>query len=123
KFDVNDDRGMPLFWHQYMTNVLAPYSESKIIYQGYLKSGILDSSMYFIIPVYENMPQIPAENPDIDKNDFIEDNKNLYCNANNVNVRTGPGTSYDVITTISYPDKLTRIEKGTQKGERWDRVK
>ena len=123
KFDVNDDRGMPLFWHQYMTNVLAPYSESKIIYQGYLKSGILDSSMYFIIPVYENMPQMPAENPDIDKNDFIEDNTNLYCNANNVNVRTGPGTSYDVITTISYPDKLTRIEKGTQKGERWDRVK
>lgn len=122
KFDVNDDRGTPLFWHQYMTNVLAPYSESKIIYQGYSKSGILDSAMYFIIPVYENMSQIPVESPDINKKDFIKENKKMYCNANNVNVRTGPSTSYEILTKISKSDKLTRIEKGNQKGERWDKV-
>ena len=28
---MNDDRGNNLFWHQYMTNCLAPYSESSSI--------------------------------------------------------------------------------------------
>ena len=75
KFDVNDDRGLPLFWHQYMTNILAPYSESNAIYQGYSKNGMLDASMYFIIPVYNNMPEIPQDNPNIKTSDFTEDNK------------------------------------------------
>ena len=119
KFDVNDDRGLPLFWHQYMTNILAPYSESNAIYQGYSKNGMLDASMYFIIPVYNNMPEIPQDNPNIKTSDFTED----YCTAKNVNVRTGPSTSYEIITTISSPDKLTRLSKGIQAGERWDKVK
>ena len=123
KFDVNDDRGMPLFWHQYMTNILAPYSESKSIYQGYLKNGMLDSSMYFIIPVYNNMPEIMAESPNINQTDFTQDNTKVYCNGSNVNVRTGPSTSYEIITTVSNPEELTRIAKGNQSGERWDKVK
>ena len=123
KFDVNDDRGLPLFWHQYMTNILAPYSESNAIYQGYSKNGMLDASMYFIIPVYNNMPEIPQDNPNIKTSDFTEDNKEVYCTAKNVNVRTGPSTSYEIITTISSPDKLTRLSKGIQAGERWDKVK
>ena len=123
KFDVNDDRGLPLFWHQYMTNILAPYSESNAIYQGYSKNGMLDVSMYFIIPVYNNMPEIPQDNPNIKTSDFTEDNKEVYCTAKNVNVRTGPSTSYEIITTISSPDKLTRLSKGIQAGERWDKVK
>ena len=68
KFDVNDDRNGTLFTHQYMTNVLAPYSESKSIYNGYQKSGILDSQISFIIPVYNNMPSIPMDNPNINNN-------------------------------------------------------
>ena len=123
KFDVNDDRGLPLFWHQYMTNILAPYSESKAIYQGYSKNGMLDASMYFIIPIYNNMPELPRNSPSIKEADFIEDNKEVYCIANNVNVRSGPSTSYEIITTISNPDKLTRLSKGIQTGERWDKVK
>lgn len=122
KFDVNDDRGNDLFWHQYMTNVLAPYSESKSIYNGYEKSGILNTAITFIIPVYENMPTIPTQNPNINANDFTTDNTKVYCNATNVNVRTGPSTSYEVITTVSNPDKMTRIGKGVQSGERWDKV-
>ena len=34
KFHVYDTGNDELFWHQYMTNVLAPYSESKLIYTG-----------------------------------------------------------------------------------------
>ena len=43
-------------------------------------------------------------------------------NATNVNIRTGPSTSYEVITTVTNPDKMTRIKKGKQQGERWDKV-
>lgn len=121
KFDVNDDRG-GLFWHQYMTNVLAPYSESKSIYNGYQKSGLLDTSMSFIIPVYENMPEIQIESPDINSDDFVQDNTKVYCNRTNVNIRTGPSTSYEVVTQVSYQDKMTRIKKGKQSGDKWDKV-
>lgn len=122
KFDVNDDRNGNLFTHQYMTNVLAPYSESKSTYNGYQKSGLLDTSMTFIIPVYNNMPSIPMQSPDINANDFAQDNTKVYCNATNVNIRTGPSTSYEIITSINKQDKMTRIAKGKQSGERWDKV-
>ena len=122
KFDVNDERGDELFWHQYMTNVLAPYSESKSIYTGYKNSGLLDISMNFIIPVYENMPEIPPQSPSINSADFATDNTKVYCNATNVNIRTGPGTSYEIITTVSTSDKMTRIGKGIQSDEKWDKV-
>ena len=123
KFDVNDDRGTPLFWHQYMTNVLAPYSESKLIYQGYQKNGLLDTSINFIIPVYNNMPEIQTQSPAIATTDFKQDNTKVYCNASNVNIRSGPGTSYEILTQVTTNDKMTRIAKGVQAGERWDKVK
>lgn len=122
KFDVNDDRNGNLFTHQYMTNVLAPYSESRSTYNGYQKSGVLDTSMTFIIPVYNNMPSIPMQSPDINTNDFAQDNTKVYCNATNVNIRTGPSTFYEIITSVNKQDKMTRIEKGKQSGERWDKV-
>lgn len=122
KFDVNDSGDNGLFWHQYMTNVLAPYSESKSIYNGYTKMGLLDTSMTFVIPVFYNMPSIMQDSPDINLKDFITCNENVYCNAKDVNIRTGPGTSYEIITTVSNPDIMTRIRRGNQAGERWDKV-
>lgn len=105
-----------------MTNVLAPYSESRSTYNGYQKSALLDTSMTFIIPVYNNMPSIPMQSPDINTNDFTQDNTKVYCNATNVNIRTGPSTSYEIITSVNKQDKMTRIAKGKQSGERWDKV-
>ena len=122
KFHVVGGNNGSLFWHQYMTNVLAPYSESKSIYNGYQKTGILDTTMSFIIPIYENMPEIPVQSPSVNKSDYVEDNTKVYCNATNVNIRSGPGTSYEVITMVTNQDKMTRIARGIQSGERWDRV-
>lgn len=122
KFHINDDKEGELFWHQYMTNVLAPYSEAKSIYNGYQKSGLLETSMNFIIPVFNNMPEISVQSPNINANDFVQDNTNMYCNTTNVYVRTGPSTSYEIITTVTTQDKMTRIQKGRQSGERWDKV-
>ena len=123
KFDVNDDRGGTLFTHQYMTNVLAPYSESKSTYNGYSGSNILNSELSFIIPVYENMPVYQTESPNINPNDYTSDNTKVYANVENtLNIRSGPSTSYEVICTVNKNDKITRIAKGKQQGELWDRV-
>ncbi|MCL2341837.1 MAG: SH3 domain-containing protein [Firmicutes bacterium] len=123
KFDVNDARSSLLFWHQYMTNVLAPYSESKIVYTGYSNSGLLAAPMSFIIPVYNNMPAIAADSPNIAPSDFTDDSTKMYPNVSTtLNVRTGPGTSYEVITTLTKNDTLTRIKKGNQAGDLWDKV-
>ena len=47
-----------MFWHQYMTNIQDPTSQSYSNYKLYGNS--LQSEITFIIPVYENMP---ASNP------------------------------------------------------------
>ena len=125
KFHVYDNEGGELFWHQYMTNVLAPYSESSLIYNGYVNSGLVDNSLSFVIPIYNNMPEYPANNPNINTFDFTTDNTKVYANISSgtLNLRTGPSTNYDVITSVSPNEVMTRIAKGKQKGELWDKVK
>lgn len=124
KFHVTSNNGGSLFWHQYMTNVLAPYSESKLIYNGYANTGILNSAMSFVIPVYNNMPEIPQDNPNILESDYIKDNTKVYADVSStLNIRTGPSTSYEVITSVNKNTQMTRIAKGKQSGELWDKVK
>ena len=61
KWDVNDETGgQSLFWHQYMSNILAPTSESSRMYTAYKKAGMLEASFDFYIPVYLNMPSSAA---------------------------------------------------------------
>lgn len=123
KFHVVDYRGGELFWHQYMTNVLAPYSESNIIYKGYANSNLLDTDMTFVIPIYNNMPELPCKRPSILDKDYIQDNTKVYADVTStLNIRSGPSTTYETITTVTNKDIMTRIEKGIQNGELWDRV-
>ena len=123
KFHVVDNRGGELFWHQYMTNVLAPYSESNSIYKGYKNSNLLDSDMTFVIPVYNDMPELPCKRPSILDKDYVQDNTKVYADVTNtLNIRSGPSTSYETITTVNNKATMTRIEKGVQNGELWDRV-
>lgn len=124
KFDVNDKRSSILFWHQYMTNCLAPYSEASGIYKAYDSMGLLNSSIGFLIPVYENMPEIMTSNPDINLNEFESDNSKVYANVQTtLNLRVGPGTSYETIYSIPAKEEFTRIEKGIQAGDGWDKVR
>lgn len=123
KFDVNDDRPGNLFWHQYMTNCLAPYSESSSIHKAYSSNGLLNSSIGFVIPIYENMPKYMTENPNIIATDYDTDNTKVYADVTgNLNVRVGPSTSYEILTTITRDVTFTRIKKGKQNGERWDKI-
>ena len=123
KFHVTNS-GNGLFWHQYMTNVLAPYSESKLIYNGYVKTGMLNDEVSFIIPVYNNMPDNFVENPNILETDFISDNSRVYADVSTkLNIRTGPSTSYETLTSVDRSEIMTRIAKGKQSGDLWDKVK
>lgn len=123
KFDVNDDRGNDLFWHQYMTNCLAPYSESYSIYKAYSNMGMMNSSIGFVIPVYNNMPEVPTESPNISPYEYVDDGKKVYANVSTtLNIRSGPGTSYEVIASVTRDDIMTRLKRGIQSGERWDKV-
>ena len=91
KFDVNNEKKNDLFWHQYMTNVLAPYGEAKSIYNGYVNTGLINLPINFVIPIYNNMPEIQVESPSIASSDYITDNTKVYADVNTtLNVRSGP---------------------------------
>lgn len=46
--------------HQYMTNIMAPYSESKSMKRAYSSYGLADKKLVFEIPVYKSMPSSTA---------------------------------------------------------------
>ena len=80
-----------LFWHQYMTNVVAPYSESRLIYNGYVNTGLLQGGISFVIPIYNNMPEIPMQSPSVLDSDYTQDNTKVYANVDSsLNIRSGP---------------------------------
>ena len=43
--------------HQYMTNVMAPYSEAYITKKSYVKMGVTNEPLAFVIPVFSGMPE------------------------------------------------------------------
>lgn len=123
KFHVSDTSGGSLFNHQYMTNILAPYTESSSIYKGYVNTNMLDTNISFIIPVYSNMPEINTESPSINYSNYIQDNTGVLANVTtSLNIRSGPGTSYESIIKVGSQTKMTRISKCIGAGELWDRV-
>ena len=55
KFDY-DGQYNGKYWHQYMTNIMAPYLEGNQVRRSYTNSGQLGNSFVFLIPVYEECP-------------------------------------------------------------------
>ena len=63
KFCVYNKNGN-LYWHQYMTNLLAAKSEASILLKNYQITGIQQTKNFeFIIPIYENMPKEATPEP------------------------------------------------------------
>ena len=58
--------------HQYMTNVSAPLSEAVFSYNAYNDINKLDSTIEFIIPVYNNMPESISSLPTKVNTELIE---------------------------------------------------
>ena len=56
KFNTGPNARSPRYTHQYMTNILAPTSESLSTYDSYSSLKLLDKAYVFKIPVYNSMP-------------------------------------------------------------------
>ncbi len=119
KYDVDDSDGS-LYSYQYMQNIAAAKSEGYSVKQSYSNMGLLDSSINFIIPVYENMPTETCKEPGTE-NIVTQDVK---IKGTKVNVREGKSTSSNVLATVNTGDVLLRIEIASQmeNGYYWDKV-
>ena len=56
-----------IYWHQYMTNIMGAYSESRHLSLAY-DSLARKQVLRFDIPVYQNMPETPSPQPSWDEN-------------------------------------------------------
>ena len=89
--------------HQYMTNTEAPYSESKSSYNAYKKINKLDSTIEFLIPIYENMPATAASLP-------------VSVDQSAINNMKNNSSFTDIISKSGYTDNdqyITNINLGT----------
>lgn len=97
KFDVIDNTGdgKHLYWHQYMTNLAAPYSESGPIADAYASYDMTNNAMVFILPIYRDMPAEAAPKPDPtgNPNNWL---KSLSINGQSLT------PSFDAATTDGY---------------------
>ncbi len=122
KFDVIDDSGTGLYWHQYMTNVQDPSSQAKTLYNTYAKNNILDLSLNFAIPVYKEMPNSCLLPSEIDRNAPTS----YYINGTDVRLRSTPEiNSGNILGVLSKDEIVTLIEEnsGTANNYIWSKIK
>lgn len=72
KYNVNPDATHAVYTHQYMQNISAPTTEAKSIKKLYANAGSLDNTFVFSIPVFENMPGEPCEEPEASTNVVLD---------------------------------------------------
>lgn len=111
-----------MFWHQYMTNVQDPTSQSKSLYNTYAKNNILDETLNFIIPVYEDMPEVVSMPSGL----TTEDGDLYYVNCTDgLSVRETPSTSGKKIGTLYKNTLVVMLERecAEANGYKWDKVK
>lgn len=115
--------GSNMFWHQYMTNVQDPTSQSKSLYNTYAKNGVLNEALNFIIPIYENMP---ATNCSMPTGLTTDDGDLYYVNCTDgLAVREKATTSSKKLTSLSKNTIVVVLERecATANGYKWDKVK
>jgi len=103
-----------------MQNVSASKSEGYEVMKSYRDLGLINSSIDFIIPVYENMPEKACSEP-VEAGIVTQ---NVKIKGTNVNVRSGASTSASILATVNTGDVLLRIEMATSAsgGYYWDKV-
>lgn len=101
-----------------MTNIMDPYSQSSSVYNMYASNGNLDASLNFIIPVYENMPELNK------KPTRFEDSEDLYYAKNSLKVRDYANSSSPVVYTLEKDEVVRMIarQSTTVNGTKWDRI-
>lgn len=111
-----------MFWHQYMTNIQDPTSQSSSLYNTYAKNGILEENLNFIIPIYNNMPGSSSR-----PSELTTDDGDLYfvnC-TDGLAVREEPTTSSKSLTRLYKNTVVVVLERECKEadGYKWDKVK
>lgn len=63
KFNVSPDTVSRVGYHQYMTAITSPTAEATRMFNAYSKTGLVDSKLTFVIPVFSGMPVAIAPLP------------------------------------------------------------
>lgn len=105
KFDVSRTNGH--YTHQYMQNITAPLTEGIETYTSYSSiNGLLDESLVFIIPVYNNMPNSKVEAPS-------NKSPNSYLKTIKIDNKEIEGFAYDKLSyTLEVSSNLSSIDIG-----------
>ena len=123
KYQVDSAGG--LYYHQYMQNVSAPYTEGYSTYVAYRDMGMLDYSFNFIIPVYENMPEVISPMPNSVSLDMVTENVQVTTSYSDLNIRQTASSGGSILGYAAKGTILLRIEKATgisEDGRYWDKV-
>ena len=116
KFDIDKRNGTPLYTHQYMQNLMAAYSEARIMREMYASTSKIESEFTFIIPIYEGMSLIESELP---KNNQEVGPINVKVNTNSgLWIREEPNTGSTGLRII----KSNEIILSVQRISKWHKV-
>ncbi len=107
KFNTFPNTSSSRYVNQYMTNVVAPKSESANTHSAYQKANLLDAEFEFIIPVYYNMDVNPI---------FIDTQTNNPVVASIENLVNGIGLSFN-------SGNISKIKPGTTTAELLNLIK
>ena len=100
-----------LYSHQYMQNIMAPYSEAITSFNSYYDRKALDSNFTFYIPVYSHMPESTSLPPQGNPNNYLSTLQyNDGTGNKNVNNFSGDVTSYEFhvangVTNVTFTAK------------------
>ena len=113
KFDIEKSSG---YLHQYMQNIMAPYSEGRSMKTMYTNAGSLNSAFVFKIPVYKDMPgaeySISAKSLKIEKGKTTK--LTVYCDGVSMLDGTVTFKSADTkVATVSSSGTITAVGSGT----------
>ena len=89
------------YWHQYMANIMAPYTESMSAYRSYFSAGLVDNAYTFKIPVYTDMGKatvIPTKSNNNNLSSLEVSNCTLNPAFNSAISTYNCSVSYDVST-------------------------
>ena len=117
KFDVEQYDGT--YWRQYMQNIEAPKNEASKMYSCMKEAGLLNQSLNFIIPVYENMPQSASQSPD-GVGEIYPKNIRVKEGHSDVVLRTSANTSSSVVYII--PDSSVVLLSVERLNNGWHKV-
>ena len=104
-----------------MTNVQDPSSQAKNLYNTYAKNNMLNQSLSFIIPVFDNMPGTCGLPSSIDTNA----GNTYYVNGTGVSLRERPTTSSGRIATLNLNEFVTvlELECTNADGYSWSKIR